>query len=154
MSLSLTNQDDIIANSYSLITSDGLVVDVLDAATARVSGLAPETFNTITKISGALDNDPLIFQKIKAKQDKIIYGSTITGSQSILSSKTAKLKNIVAGTNLAFSTTDDNITLNVDGYDKLNLDGKFNNKQDKFITTSPLSFTTPTLNNLTLNCDA
>ena len=52
------------------------------------------------------------------------------------------------------STTDDNITLNVDGYDKLNLDGKFNNKQDKFITTSPLSFTTPTLNNLTLNCDA
>ena len=70
MSLSLTNRDDIIANSFSIITSNGLVVDVLDAASARVSGLAPETLNTITKISGALDNDPLIFQKIKAKQEK------------------------------------------------------------------------------------
>ena len=154
MSLSLTNRDDIIANSFSLITSTGLVVDVLDAATSRVSGLAPETLNTITKISGALDNDPLIFQKIQAKQQKITYGTTITGSQSLLSSTTAKLKNIVAGTNLAFSTTDDNITLNVDGYDKANLDGKFTNKQDKFITTSPLSFITPTSNILTLKCDA
>ena len=154
MSLSLTNRDDIIANSFSLITSTGLVVDVLDAATSRVSGLAPETLNTITKISTALDNDPLIFQKIQAKQQKITYGTTITGSQSLLSSTTAKLKNIVAGTNLAFSTTDDNITLNVDGYDKANLDGKFTNKQDKFITTSPLSFITPTSNILTLKCDA
>ena len=65
-----------------------MVVDVLDAASARVSGLAPETLNTITKISGALDNDPLIFQKIQAKQQKITYGTTITGSQSLLSSTT------------------------------------------------------------------
>ena len=145
MSLSLTNRDDIIANSFGLITSTGLVVDVLDAATSRVSGLAPETLNTITKISGALDNDPLIFQKIKAKQDKIIYGSTITGSQSLLSSTTAKVKNIIAGTNLGFSTTDDNITLNVDGYDKLNLDGKFNNKNDKFIIAATIPASTSRL---------
>ena len=45
MSLSLTNRDDIIANSYSLITSDG-VVDLLDAVQSSVVGLPPSTLNT------------------------------------------------------------------------------------------------------------
>ncbi len=42
MSLSLTNRDDIIANSYSLITSDGSVVDLLDAVQSSIVGLPPQ----------------------------------------------------------------------------------------------------------------
>ena len=43
MSLSLTNRDDIIAYSYSLITSDGSVVDLLDAVQSSIVGLPPAT---------------------------------------------------------------------------------------------------------------
>ena len=64
MSLSLTNRDDIIANSYSLITSDG-VVDLLDAVQSSVVGLPPSTLNTIEKLSAAISNDPTYFRRCK-----------------------------------------------------------------------------------------
>ena len=60
MSLSLTNRDDIIANSYSLITSDG-VVDLIDAVKDSVVGLPPASLNTIEKLSAAISNDPNYF---------------------------------------------------------------------------------------------
>ena len=50
MSLSLTHRDDIIANSYSLITSNGSVVDLITAV--------PASLNTIEKLSAAISNDP------------------------------------------------------------------------------------------------
>ena len=60
MSLSLTNRDDIIANSYSLITSDG-VVNILDAVQSSVVGLPPSTLNTLEKLSAAISDDPNYF---------------------------------------------------------------------------------------------
>ena len=50
MSLSLTNRDDIIANSYSLITSTCAVVDLMDAVQSSVVGLPPSTLNTNEKL--------------------------------------------------------------------------------------------------------
>ena len=61
MSLSLTNRDDIIANSYSLIASNGSVVDLLDAVQSSIVGLPPSTLNTIEKLSSAISNDQLFF---------------------------------------------------------------------------------------------
>ena len=61
MSLSLTNRDDIIANSYSLITSTGTVVDILDVVQGSIVGLPPATLNTIEKLSAAISNDPNYF---------------------------------------------------------------------------------------------
>ena len=60
MSLSLTNRDDIIANSYSLITSDG-VVNLIDAVQGSIVGLPPSSLNTIEKLSAAISNDPQLF---------------------------------------------------------------------------------------------
>ena len=60
MSLSLTNRDDIIANSYSLITSDG-VVNLIDAVQGSIVGLPPSSLNTIEKLSAAISNDPNYF---------------------------------------------------------------------------------------------
>ena len=72
MSLSLTNRDDIIANSYSLITSDG-VVNLIDAAQLSLVGAAPTVLNTIEKLSIAISNDPFfsasIDEKLEAKAD-------------------------------------------------------------------------------------
>ena len=61
MSLSLTNRDDIIANSFSLITSNGSVVNVLDAVQSSVVGLPPASLNTIEKLSAAISSDPNYF---------------------------------------------------------------------------------------------
>ena len=61
MSLSLTNRDDIIANSYSLITSDG-VVNLIDAAQLSLVGAAPTALNTIEKLSSAISNDPFFLR--------------------------------------------------------------------------------------------
>ena len=61
MSLSLTNRDDIIANSFSLITSNGSVVNVLDAVQSSVVGLPPSSLNTIEKLSAAISNGPNYF---------------------------------------------------------------------------------------------
>jgi hypothetical protein len=153
--ISLTNTNDQYANSFSLINDDGTTTDILDAASSRVSGIAPATLNTITKLSNALQNDPLIFSK---KQDKIVYGETIAGSQSILSSTTAKMKNIVAGTGISFNpNTEDNITISA-AYDKTTLDGKFDNKNNllsngTLITGSQslLNTTTAKLKNIVCN---
>ena len=65
MSLSLTNRDDIIANSYSLITSNGSVVDLLDAVQGSIVGLPPASLNTIEKLSAAISNDPNYFQTMQ-----------------------------------------------------------------------------------------
>jgi hypothetical protein len=65
MSLSLTNRDDTIANSYSLITSNGSVVDILDAVPGSIVGLPPSSLNTIQKLSSAISNDPNYFETMQ-----------------------------------------------------------------------------------------
>ena len=75
MSLSLTNRDDIIANSYSLITSGG-VVDILDVVQSSVVGLPPSTLNTIEKLSAAISNDPNYFSTMQAAVNSKANAST------------------------------------------------------------------------------
>ena len=65
MSLSLTNRDDIIANSLPILTATGEVVDVLDAVQGSVVGRPPSTLNTLEQISSAISNDPNYFQTIQ-----------------------------------------------------------------------------------------
>ena len=65
MTLSITNRDDIIANSYSITTENGSVVDVLDAVQSSVGGLPPSSLNTSEKLSTAISNDPNYFQTIQ-----------------------------------------------------------------------------------------
>ena len=70
MSLSLTNRNDIIANSYSLITSNGSVVNLIDAAQLSLVGAAPSTLNTIAKLSTAIGDDPFFLRASKTNWQK------------------------------------------------------------------------------------
>ena len=49
MSLSLTNRDDIVANSVSIINSDGQLVDLLQMLGDTFIGLPPNTLDTLEK---------------------------------------------------------------------------------------------------------
>ena len=77
MSLSLTNRDDIVAKSYSLITSNGSVVDILDAVQDSVVGLPQASLNTIEKLSAAISNDPNYFQTMQTTVNAKASQSTI-----------------------------------------------------------------------------
>jgi hypothetical protein len=59
MALSLTNSKDIVANSISIIKGNR-TIDVLETIDA-VTGLAPETLNSLEKLATAMDNDPAFF---------------------------------------------------------------------------------------------
>ena len=65
MTSSLTDRNDIIANSSSLITSNGSVVDMLDAIEGTIVGLPPSSLNAIEKLSAAISNDPNYFQTMQ-----------------------------------------------------------------------------------------
>ncbi len=77
MNVSLTNRDDIIANSYSLVTSNGSVVDLLDVVQRSVVGLPPATLNTIEKLSTAISNDPNYFTTTQAAINDKVSTSTL-----------------------------------------------------------------------------
>ena len=49
MSLSLTNSEDIIANSVSIINSKGQLVDLLQLLGETFVGLPPDTLDTLEK---------------------------------------------------------------------------------------------------------
>ena len=96
LSLSLTNRDDIIANSYSLITSDGSVVDLLDAVQSSIVGLPPATLNTIEKLSTAISDDPNYFTTTQnAINDKVSTGTLATTVSTINTSVDTKIANLV-----------------------------------------------------------
>ena len=82
ISLSLTNRDDIIANSFSIITANGSVVDVLDAVQGSIVGLPPSSLNTIEKLSAAISNDPNYFQTMQTSVNtKAPISTTYTKTQ-------------------------------------------------------------------------
>ena len=84
MSSLLTNRDDIIANSFSIITASGSVVDVLDAAQGSIAGLPPWSFNTIEKLSAAISNDSNYFQPIQTPiNNKAPISTTYTKNEVI-----------------------------------------------------------------------
>ena len=49
MSLSLTNSEDIIANSVSIINSKGQLVDLIQLLGETFIGLPPDTLDTLEK---------------------------------------------------------------------------------------------------------
>ena len=65
MSLSLTNSEDIIANSVSIINSKGQLVDLIQLLGETFIGLPPDTLDTLEKIATAIDNDPSFFNNSK-----------------------------------------------------------------------------------------
>ncbi len=79
------NRDDIIiiiANSYSLITANGSVVDILDAVQGSIVGLPPSSLNTLEKLSTAISNDPNYFQTMQASVNaKAPISTTYTKTQ-------------------------------------------------------------------------
>ncbi len=54
MSLSLTNRDDIVANSVSIINSSGQLVDLMQLLGETCVGLPPDTLDTLEKLQQPL----------------------------------------------------------------------------------------------------
>ncbi len=77
MSISLTNRNDFIANSYSLITANGSVVDILDAIEGTVVGLPPSSLIAIEKLSAAISNDPNYFQTMQTSMLRLLRWRSI-----------------------------------------------------------------------------
>ena len=77
----------------------------------------------ITTINNTLETKATT-TTVNTKQDKLVLGTSITGSQSLFNTTTSKLKNIV-GANLTLTSDVDNLTITgIDAYDKTNIDGK------------------------------
>ena len=121
MSLSLTNRDDIIANSYSLITSDG-VVNLIDAAQLSLVGAAPTVLNTIEKLSGAISNDPFfsasIDEKLAAKADtSAVFEKTVLPGTETLKMLNKKITSTEKfGENKLTITLQDSVGVVTDGW--------------------------------------
>ena len=63
MPVSLTNSIDIIANSVSVVQNK-IVVNILDTI-SQISGLAPETLNTLQELAQSINNDNTFLQHHK-----------------------------------------------------------------------------------------
>ena len=59
MPLSLNNSKDIVANSVSVLKGNR-TIDLLESLDS-VTGLAPETLNSLEKLAKALNNDAVFF---------------------------------------------------------------------------------------------
>ena len=62
MPLSLNNSKDIVANSISVLKGNR-TIDVLETIDS-LSGLAPETLNSLEKLATALNNDSVFFTTV------------------------------------------------------------------------------------------
>ncbi len=80
MPLSLNNSKDIVANSISILKCSR-TIDVLEALDA-VSGLAPDTLNSLEKLATALNNDSGFFNTVTTALDSKADKST-TYTQSV-----------------------------------------------------------------------
>ena len=94
MALSLTNSKDIVANSITVIQGNRSI-DLLETIDA-VTGLAPDTLNSLEKLATALNNDSNFFNFVtnglNNKQKTLSNGTLITGSKSLLDATSAKIK--------------------------------------------------------------
>ena len=127
MPLSLNNSKDIIANSISILKGNR-TIDVLETIDA-VSGLAPETLNSLEKLATAMNNDPGFFTTlstdIDAKQDKLITSSIPANTGRLFETDSTNFRAINVSTPLSITATrSDYLTIASDTYDKANIDGK------------------------------
>ena len=126
MPLSLNNRKDIVANSISIIKGNR-TIDVLETIDA-VSGLAPETLNSLEKLATAMNNDPGFFTTlstdIDAKQDKFITSSIPANTGRLFDTDSTNFRAINVSTPLSITATrSDYLTIASDTYDKANIDG-------------------------------
>ena len=63
MPVSLTNSIDIIANSVSVVQNNK-IVNILDII-SQITGLAPETLNTLQELAQSINNDNTFLQHHK-----------------------------------------------------------------------------------------
>ena len=80
MPVSLTNIVDIIANSVSVVQNNK-VVNILNTI-SQITGLAPETLNTLQKLAASINNDNTFYNTInnklatKAKSTDVLHTHT------------------------------------------------------------------------------
>ena len=141
MSLSQTNRDDIIANSYSLITSNGSVVDILDAVNSSIVGLPPSTLNTIEKLSSAISNDPNYFSTMQTAINAKASTTTLTSTVETLNTSIGGKQNKFLTTSTIPANTGRVFDVDSTKFRAINV-------------ASPLSITTPNFDYLTISCDS
>ena len=136
MLLSLNNRKDIVANSISIIKGNR-TIDVLETIDA-VSGLAPETLNSLEKLATAMNNDPGFFTTlstdIDAKQDKFITSSIPANTGRLFDADSINFRAINVSSPLSITATrSDYLTIASDTYDKANIDGKLTTRNTNII---------------------
>ncbi len=76
MSWSLTNKNNIIKNSFSIIAASGSLVDVLDAVQGSIVELPPAHLNTTETLSAAIFNGPSYLQTSQTTDNLKVPAST------------------------------------------------------------------------------
>ena len=116
--VSLTNSNDIIANSVSIV-QDNEIVNILDLI-SQITGLAPETLNTLQKLAASINNDNTFYNSVNTQlalkansADLYIRSETYTQNQinSALSGKQASITSST-GLTLGSITTSGSTTAN------------------------------------------
>ena len=96
--VSLTNSNDIIANSVSIV-QDNEIINILDLI-SQITGLAPATLNTLQELASSINNDNTFYNTINTQlatkansADVYIRSETYTQSQinTALSGKQASI---------------------------------------------------------------
>ena len=106
--VSLTNSNDIIANSVSIV-QDNEIVNILDLI-SQITGLAPATLNTLQKLAASINNDNTFYNSVNSqlalKANSADVSTALSGKQaSITSSSSLSLASITT----TGSTTADKI---------------------------------------------
>ena len=106
--VSLTNSNDIIANSVSIV-QDNEIVNILDLI-SRITGLAPSTLDTLQKLAASINNDNTFYNSVNTqlalKANSADVSTALSGKQaSITSSSSLSLASITT----TGSTTADKI---------------------------------------------
>ena len=63
--VSLTNSNDIIANSVSIV-QDNEIINILDLI-SQITGLAPATLNTLQKLAASINNDNTFYNSVNSQ---------------------------------------------------------------------------------------
>ena len=128
----INNQVDLIANSLSLINSDGTLSDVkhlIATAAEDLTGiLTTESITTIGALSAALDNNPNYFQDTQDAIDSKANQSTSYLKSEVNTLLDAKQNELTLTSPLMWNFDPENPLINniiVDSYSKSEVDNKF-----------------------------
>ena len=106
--VTLTNSNDIIANSVSIV-QDNEIVNILDMIT-QITGLAPATLNTLQELAASINNDNTFFNTIntqlttKANSAEVYTRSETYTQSQINSALSGKQDSITSTTGLSLGS--------------------------------------------------